>query len=773
MVASNRVVDISVDPRDERRRRRRALLRIGIPLGGVALMIATILFIAFYADRANRAGALGLSDDLLVTLEQRIGVEVSAYLEPAARTVRILRDTLHDGALGDRLPLVETFSRSLLREIPQIANLNFADEDGNFILVRGGRDGGIDVKLVENVPGPRRVTWIHHNVAGDEVGREEDPADAYDPRIRPWYEGALVNDNLFWTGIYIFFSQRVPGITASAKYRAPNGRLYLFGVDITLDALSHFLASLEIGRTGRAVIIDDTGQLIAAPRGNAMLREIKGELAAPRVDELGDDILTHAYDRFRIEGAGHRVIEVGDRRYISAVTPIKGAGRNWSTMIVVPEDDFVGFVASNNRKALVMSLVIVAVATLLASLLVRQGLRADRNARLLLERQSAITRQSGAFASLASDASLFDPAQSLSSRTLTETLANVTDARRVSIWVLQNGKRILRCEDSFDRETGGHVDGLELHRDELPEVFSHLLAGEEIEVADAAQDRRTIELHRILSAFGTRALLVVPVRRNDQVVGSVWLEDAPGTAGNRDFVLAVANMVALRMADASIAPVAREPGAISKPITASPEIVARNFAADLRPVEIDPSALHAGIYRGMAVMVLRFTDATAMAMRLSGVPRCMSDEIGCALQQIATDNGIPYLKLAGHEIVAAAGFNPADSGAATVIADTALAVRDRCIALFEESERAHGFQIGIDCSLAMGGAVGNEPRVFNLWGDAVHIAGAMAASALPGTVQATEAAYQRLREDFLFRPRGSFYLPHVGDARTFVLAGRL
>src|SRR5258708_12687371 len=123
MVASNRVVDISVDPRDERRRRRRALLRIGIPLGGVALMIATILFIAFYADRANRDGALALSSDLLVTLEQRIGNEVSAYLEPAARTVRILRATLHEAPPVYPLPLLETLSTTPLPNTPQLPHL--------------------------------------------------------------------------------------------------------------------------------------------------------------------------------------------------------------------------------------------------------------------------------------------------------------------------------------------------------------------------------------------------------------------------------------------------------------------------------------------------------------------------------------------------------------------------------------------------------------------------------------------------------------------------
>jgi adenylate cyclase len=773
MARGTAVIDTDADPFAARADRRRALLRIGVPVLGVVLMIGAILLIALHSYRANRDGALALSNDLLATLEQRIAAEISGYLAPASRAVRILRDTLRDRAIGDGLPLIETVSDSLLREIPQITNLYAADEDGNFVLVRRGEAGGTDVKVVQNLPGSRRVTWAHLNAAGEEIGREDDPTDTYDPRTRPWYTGARGSDELFWTGVYIFFTQRAPGITVSARHRGAQGRLHLFGVDITLDALSHFLESLKIGQSGRAVIIDDTGQLIAAPGGLTMLREVNGELTAPRIDEVNDHVLTHAYDRFRIEGTGHRVIEVDGRTYVSAVTPITGGGRDWLTLIVVPEKDFVGFVAENNRRALWMSLAIVMVAALLASLLVRQGLRADRNARQLRERQSAITRQSNAFSSLASDASLFDPASALPSRTLTETLAEVTGARRASIWRLANTGRILRCEDSFDRETMGHLDGLELHHGELPALFASLSAGEEIEVADVARDRRTAELGRVLAAFGTKSLLSASVRRGDQVVGAIWVEDAPRTPGNRDFVRAVANMVAVRLAGSAASPATREPATAPDRPTAAPQRALHNFAADLRPAVIDPSAVHAETYTAVAVMVLRFTDAAAVAERLSGEPRCIFDEIARGLQLIAGENGVPYLKLAGHEVIAAAGFGPAEQAAATAIADMALAVRDRCIVLFDESERSHEFQIGVDCSLAIGGSVGSDPRIYNLWGDAVRSAETMAVSAPVGTVQATEAAYRQLRQDFLFRPRGTFYLPNVGAARTFVLAGRL
>ena len=86
MVAGDDVIDISLDPVAERRRRRRAWLRVGLPLAGVALMIATILAIAYSTVRANRQGALALSQNLLDTLEDRIALEVSAYLDAPAMT---------------------------------------------------------------------------------------------------------------------------------------------------------------------------------------------------------------------------------------------------------------------------------------------------------------------------------------------------------------------------------------------------------------------------------------------------------------------------------------------------------------------------------------------------------------------------------------------------------------------------------------------------------------------------------------------------------------
>jgi adenylate cyclase len=171
-------------------------------------------------------------------------------------------------------------------------------------------------------------------------------------------------------------------------------------------------------------------------------------------------------------------------------------------------------------------------------------------------------------------------------------------------------------------------------------------------------------------------------------------------------------------------------------------------------------------------MILQLTDAAAMALRPNGDGRTIADEILCSAQKFAEEHRIPYLKLVGDELCAAAGLGGQSDGAPARIADVALSLRDRCLALFEEMDRPPAFRIGIDCSPAMGSRLGTSPEIFNLWGDAVKTAANMATSALPCTVQVTEAAYRPLRRDFLFRPRGRFYLPRIGEAQTYILSSR-
>jgi len=773
MARGDAVIDIDIDPIAERSSRWRTLLRIGVPVLGVVLTIAVILTIAVYADRANRRGALALSEDVLNALDRRISEQVAGYFGPAERALAIGKFLAEGEKPSERQELAEKYSIGALKEIPQAAEFIFADQEGNFMMVRRSESGGIDTKLIRNAPAPRQVVWVRRNPAGEEIAREEDPSDTYDPRTRQWYERGLVSDAMFWTDVYIFYTADEPGVTASLRYTGVDGRVFVLGVDITLAELSRFLGSLQIGHTGRAMIVDGYGRMIAHPQVRRAVNR-GGDAGAggqmtPRIDEIGDDAAAGAYDRFRIEGPGHRTVTVGDRRYLATFTPLKAAGRDWSILIVAPEDDFISFVARSNRTGLGMSLVIVALAALGAILLVRQGLRADRITRLMLDRSHMMARQGAALDHLAEQTDLFDTSGDRPPEVLTETAADLTGAQRASLWYfLQNGQT-LRCADSFDPAASLHVGGMELHRGELRQFFDLVAAGTDFSISDAAGDPRTAELYRlILAPLGCRSLSVVPMRRRGQVVGAIWLEDPVDTVGSRHFLRILATTAGLRGEDMSVPiPLVSEQQRAAAP---EPE-EARSLSADLALRGLDAAALGKGLYPRLCVMALRITDLAASG-GAEPSPELI-DTITVMVQELADEQEIPYLKIVGGDIVGAAGFLDDDPTAVARIANIAVSGRDRLAALFEANGLAPEFRLCIDCGLAVGRSLGGTPRLFNLWGEAVRTAQTMAATAFPGSIQTSERAYLRLRHSFLFRPRGTFYLPAVGSVQTFVLAGRL
>jgi class 3 adenylate cyclase len=480
-------------------------------------------------------------------------------------------------------------------------------------------------------------------------------------------------------------------------------------------------------------------------------------------------------------------------------------GRDWSLLFVVPEDDFVGFVAANNRTTLLMSIAVVALAVMLAALLAYQGLRADSTARLLRKRQRVLEAQGRAFADLAASAALFDAERPEGAREATTAVANALAARRASLWRFRESGSTLFCEDCYDHETKGHSAGAEFVERDCPDLFEAMLRGDEINVADAALDPRTVDLHRIyLEPVGCRSLLAAPIRNRGRIAGSIWIEDG-GTHGDRaadalTFARAVAGMLSARFAEprggreqpaeAVIrtvsgalpnATLAAGGGGRSTAGSVAPQSAMRTATvADERNRRLmerlavsglDKPSSTAKIFPDTSILVLRFLDPVAIAERtVETGETVMIDSIVCALQQIAADHGIVYLKILNNQIVAAEGFLGDARRQAVAILESALAVQDYCA-------KAPGhnvdFTIGVDTGTVVGSPVGFGSSPYNVWGEALRVASAMAASAPQGTIQVTESTYRQVADRYVFRKRGAFYMERVGELSTYVLKGRI
>lgn len=798
---------------------KRKLLRILVPILCVVVLMAAIWGIALFNYTSNRRDALALSENLLQSLDRRIATEVRTFLEPASDMVKILDSTLRNSSHLENLRVLgEPLAIQMLKNIPQLSLFSFGDTAGNYLMMKKMPDQSIHTKLIERGTSSVKVTWIRRGVEGQEIEREITEGEAFDPRTRPWFIGALKTADVYWTDVYIFFTDKIPGITASKAFRDSGGEIIgVVGVDIELKSLSQFLGTLQVGRNGKAMIIDESGRLVAYPEGRRMIKQKGGTLIPVKLNELDDPVLDRAFNRFRIEKAGYRELLVEGKKYINTVSSLQAmVGKNWSILLIVPADDFVGFVTHNYRKVLFMSIGVLALASMLAGLLIWQGLRADRNASLLLSRRREMEVHSQAFSDLAGNPRIFDPADSEALEEVTRISAEAVGVRRVSIWRWQQGVHQLVCVDCYDRESDGHTRGAVLLQEDLPQLFEALLEKDSFSVTDAARQPHTAELHRVyLNPLDCDGLLSVPIADGEKHKGTVWFEQEGSTyqwlPEEHSFAKAVAGLLALRLSgdqrqapcvssmDAAFSdqsvqaqdaidetgllkdgvtrtdPSPLEETAPSMRLTTILDLRRNAFRMALEQHTISPDTIGADVFEDVSVLVLQFTDPLTLAERIDGEMKTTAvDHLINSIEELASSCGIEYMKFMSDQLVCATGFKQGDTIDHTnAVVELSLKIQATCIQLFENSSTNLDFRIGIDTGAVVGSAVGREHQEYNLWGEAVRTAEMMAESGSKGEIHVSESTYRRLPPGYHFKIRGRYYLPTVGELYTYILTGRL
>lgn len=760
----------------------RAWLRQGLPVAAVVAVVLLVAGIAAYIYESNRHGAVILSNDLITAIDRRVAVQMHAYLQPAQQFLELAEAAVDDRGVDEAATEAERFALTALAAVPSVTGFSYADPEGDFLFVIRNDKGSLDTKRVAVDGAARRVTWTRRDAAGRVIATEEDPADTFDPRTRPWYQGAEAARKPYWTGTYLFFTAQKPGITFAIPSFDADGRLRnVLAVDIELATLCAFLKELSIGVSGKAIIIDHEGRVVAFP-SDRWLPADRPDVAPPLLDELGDPVLARVYNRLRVEGYGRKLLEIDGRRIIVSSEPVSMlTGRNWVTLIVVPETDFVGFVADSGWAALVMSVIVVLIVAALAGLMAWRSVRAERRAAAAATRQQALEVRTQTFIDLARDVAAVEGAAGEELQGATERAATACAAKRVAIWRLTSDRSTLHCEDCFDTTVADHTAGLELHRDEMPNLFAALDKGQPIDALDAGRDRRTSELFaRYLAPLEISSVYLAPIAAAGQTIGLLSVEEprrGDRAAGLASFCDALAILLALRFAASAATPAivaAMPPPAEPR----APDLLAERQSRLERTLLYQGAVLEqvreTAVGRA-AIGVVKLPDWTTVAQRPpdSGAPTAM-DAIVRELRGAIEPSGVSYAALLDDQIVLAAFSADTDTLAADArcLATTMLDLRDRLLALEDKWGVSLDFRLGIDIGAVMTSSVATEPPSRNLWGGALGVAKVLAATASRRSIASSEAAYEVLSGEFLFRSRGSYFLPETGTMRTFVMVGR-
>ena len=131
----------------------------------------------------------------------------------------------------------------------------------------------------------------------------------------------------------------------------------------------------------------------------------------------------------------------------------------------------------------------------------------------------------------------------------------------------------------------------------------------------------------------------------------------------------------------------------------------------------------------------------------------MLDDLFTRLDDIAARHGLEKIKTIGDSYMAVAGApEPRDDHAVAAI-EFARAMVDVVAEKHAENDADLEVRIGIASGPVVGGVIGRQRLLFDLWGDTVNLASRMESSGVPGRIQVAQATRDLLADQYDFERR--------------------
>jgi serine phosphatase RsbU (regulator of sigma subunit) len=347
---------------------KRLLSRLSIRLTAPLLLVLPVLLAAgvliAIGTIQGRAAVDRLASQQLAQIHDQIGQHVESLVSTPARVDQANIALIESGRFDPSEPrdwgpvLVEQF---LAFEV--LSAITWGGEDGQCTWVArySGDDEHLYYAVKDDETGDEIVEY-HVDLEG-RIAPEPAGSFAFDPRVRPWYVAPKQAGRPAWSEPFLWVGgsdeeQATLGIAYGWPYFDAKGNLVgIMDADLSLQDISRYLADLQIGRTGRAYLVDNEGSMLASSTAAALADGAGERLNAAASDEAWIEASSqHLATAFGSVGSldldHEEIIEIGGvREWLRASPFTHETGLSWVIVTLVPETDFMAEITAGRRRS--------------------------------------------------------------------------------------------------------------------------------------------------------------------------------------------------------------------------------------------------------------------------------------------------------------------------------------------------------------------------------------------------------------------------------------
>jgi len=347
------------------------LRRVGVLVAGIFVLVSASFF--WFAVLPLADHIAGDQFDLTAT---RVESSLAQVFKPAERYL-----AMSEGWLDGQAPALDSpqafnaVFKPLLHVAHDITSVVAGTNTGQgWLLLQFGNNRWRNRMTDIGRWGATRHWLVEHASDGTQQMHWSDQR--YDPRQRPWYQGAMalpVEGDVFWSAPYTFFTTGDPGITASTRMSLKDGRTLVIGLDLMLRDISQNTLHATVGQHGLALVLTDDERVLALPRASAGVAEaqwlshVLKPVAELNIPALGA-ALAQWHQGDRIATKVQPVLYDGARWLFSVRPYALGQQRLW-VVVLAPAADF----APASASALLMVSLALCVVVLLAMWVAYRG----------------------------------------------------------------------------------------------------------------------------------------------------------------------------------------------------------------------------------------------------------------------------------------------------------------------------------------------------------------------------------------------------------------